>query len=159
VFRVCERAEEVAATIRKLIATAPERAVALCEAFLAGCHAKTDEIDDSSGNFGMFAKDLICLWIKARQAAGDDPDKTASTLIAWMDDDPYAFCYQIEKEATAAFNKLGMAAFQKQIRGRFEAAFADPSVGSAGVAPRCCERSSSLNGTSGRMSLWPSRLD
>jgi len=119
--------EEVAATVRKLIATAPERAVTLSEAFLAGCHAKADEIDDSSGNFGMFAKNLICLWIKAHQAAGADPDKTASTLIAWMDDDPYAFCYQIEKEATAAFNKPGMAAFQKQIRNRFEAAAADPS--------------------------------
>ena len=29
--------------------------------------AKADELDDSSGSFGQFAKDLICLWIKARQ--------------------------------------------------------------------------------------------
>jgi hypothetical protein len=26
------------------------------EAFLAGCHAKADELDDSSGSFGHFAR-------------------------------------------------------------------------------------------------------
>ena len=119
--------EQVAATIDKLIATEPARAVALYETFLAGCHAKADELDDSSGSFGQFAQDLICGWIKARQASGADPDKTASTLLAWMDDDPYAFCYEIEKDAAAAFNKAGLAAFEEQIRARFEAASEEPS--------------------------------
>jgi hypothetical protein len=91
--------ETVAADIQKLVPEEPARAVALCEAFLAGCHAKAEQLDDSSGNFGMFVKDLICLWIRARQAVGVDPDKTAATLVAWMDDDPYAFCYEIEKDA------------------------------------------------------------
>jgi len=45
-----------------------------------------------------------------------------------MDDDPYAFCYQIEKDAAAAFDKAGLAAFEKQIHRRFEAASADPSA-------------------------------
>jgi uncharacterized protein DUF6880 len=44
-----------------------------------------------------------------------------------MDDDPYAFCHEIEKDAAAAFDKAGLAAFEKQIRQRFEAASADPS--------------------------------
>src|SRR4029453_1759755 len=103
--------EEVAVAIGKLVTTEPARAVALYEAFLAGCHAKADELDDSSGSFGQFAQDLICGWIKARQAAGADPDNTASTLLSWMDDDPYAFCYQIEKDAAAAFDKEGLVAF------------------------------------------------
>lgn len=119
--------EKVAATIDTLIDTEPSRAVTLYETFLAGCLAKADELDDSSGSFGQFAQDLICGWIKARQSSGADPDKTASTLLAWMDDDPYAFCYQIEKDAAAAFNKAGLAAFEKQIRERFEAASAEPS--------------------------------
>ena len=46
--------EEVAAAIDKLIATDPTRAVVLYESFLAGCHAKADELDDSSGSFGQF---------------------------------------------------------------------------------------------------------
>ena len=52
--------EEVAATIDKLISTDPMRAVDLWETFLAGCHAKADELDDSSGSFGQFAQDVIC---------------------------------------------------------------------------------------------------
>src|SRR5438046_2896437 len=97
-FSFVSSLEEVAATIDKLIATGPARAAALYESFLAGCHAKADELDDSSGSFGQFAQTLICHWIKARQGAGAEPNETASTLLAWIDDDPYAFCYEIEKE-------------------------------------------------------------
>ena len=119
--------EKVAADIQKLIPAEPVRAVALCEAFLAGCHAKAEQLDDSSANFGMFVKDLICLWINARQADGADPDKTVATLLAWMDDDPYAFCYEIEKDTAAAFDRAGRDAFENQIRARFEGAAGDPS--------------------------------
>ena len=94
--------DEVVASIRNVIKTEPARGVALCETFLAGCHGKADELDDSSGSFGQFAQDLICLWIKASQASGADADRTVSRLLAWMDDDPYAFCYEIEKDAAAA---------------------------------------------------------
>ena len=119
--------DEVVASIRNVIKTEPARGVALCETFLAGCHGKADELDDSSGSFGQFAQDLICLWIKACQASDADADRTASRLLAWMDDDPYAFCYEIEKDAAAAFDKAGLAAFEKQIRARFEAASAEQS--------------------------------
>ena len=114
--------EEVSAKIGDLIASDPARATVLYETFLAGCGAKTEELDDSSGSFGQFAADLICGWLKARQASGADPDQTAATLLAWMDDDPYAFCYQIEKQAVKAFGRAGLAAFEKQVRTRFEAA-------------------------------------
>jgi hypothetical protein len=65
--------DQVAATIDKLITTEPSRAVGLYEIFLAGCQAKADELDDSSGSFGRFAQDLICGWIKARQSSGAGP--------------------------------------------------------------------------------------
>ena len=119
--------EEVAATIDKLIATDPARTAALYESFLAGCHGKADELDDSSGSFGQFARTLICRWIKARQAAGAHPDQIASTLLAWMDEDPYAFCYEIEKDVAAAFDQAGLAAFEKLSRARFEAASEEPA--------------------------------
>jgi len=38
-----------------------------------------------------------------------------------MDNDPYAFCYQIEKDVAKALNKAGLAAFERLIRARFEA--------------------------------------
>lgn len=121
--------EKVAAEIRNVLEAEPLRAVALCEAYLAGCHAKADELDDSSGSFGQFAKDLICLWIKARQAGDADPDSTAATLLAWIDDDPYAFCHEIEEHAAAAFNQAGLTAFEAQVRERFESAAAEEQPG------------------------------
>jgi len=48
--------EEVAGRIGAVAAAEPTRAAALYEAFLAGCHAKADELDDSSGYFGQFAR-------------------------------------------------------------------------------------------------------
>ena len=126
-FSFVSALEHVVAQIQKLIPAQPTRAAALCEAFLAGCHAKAEQLDDSSGNFGMFVKDLICLSIKARQADGADPDKTVATLLAWMDGDPYAFCYEIEKDTSAAFDQVGRTAFEKQVRARFEAVSAEPA--------------------------------
>jgi hypothetical protein len=64
----------------KLMATDPAHAAVLYESFLAGCHGKAGELDDSSGSFGQFAQTLICRWIRARQAAGADPDKIAPPL-------------------------------------------------------------------------------
>jgi hypothetical protein len=118
--------EKVAAKIDALTGTDPAGAAGLCETFLAGCHEKAKGLDDSSGSFGQFAQDLICRWIRARQAAGADPNETAATFLAWMDDDPYAFCYQIEKDVTKAFNKSGRVAFEKLARARFETAPIQP---------------------------------
>ena len=58
-FSFVSALEKVVADIQKLIPAQATRAAALCEAFLAGCHAKAEQLDDSSGNFGMFVKDLI----------------------------------------------------------------------------------------------------
>jgi hypothetical protein len=66
--------------------------------------------------------ELICGWIEARQAARADPDETAARLLAWMDDDPYGFCYHLEKDASHALDEAGLAALEKQIRARFDAA-------------------------------------
>jgi len=118
--------EEVAAGIGKLTVNDPARAVALCESFLAGCYEKAEELDDSSGSFGQFVDGLVRAWIKARQASGAGPDETAARLLAWMDDDPYGFCYEIEKDAVKVFDKAGLAAFEKQVRARFEATAKPP---------------------------------
>jgi hypothetical protein len=120
-FSFVSSLEAVAGQIDILLNTDSARAAGLYETFLAGCHAKAEELDDSSGSFGQFAKDLICRWIKARQKASADPRDTASTFLAWMDDDPYAFCYQIENQVTKAFDRTGLAAFGSLIRVRFEA--------------------------------------
>ncbi|MCL5884616.1 MAG: hypothetical protein M1377_04630, partial [Deltaproteobacteria bacterium] len=78
--------EDVAARIASLVKVDPTRAVTLYETFLAGCYEKAEEVDDSSGSFGQFVEGLFRGWIKARQAAGANPDDTADRLLAWMDD-------------------------------------------------------------------------
>jgi len=78
--------QEVAKEVDKVIESEPERAASLYETFIAVCNEKADEIDDSSGKFGMLVNDLFHGWIKARQAAGADGDEKAKSLLTWMDD-------------------------------------------------------------------------
>jgi len=121
-FSFVSELETVERELAKLIPTAPAQVVALYETFLAGCYEKAEEIDDSSGTFGQFVDELYCGWIKARQAAGADPDETATRLLQWMDDDPYGFSDHLEEDAARVLNKAGLAAFVRMIRERFDAA-------------------------------------
>lgn len=121
-FSFVHNLREVAGEIAKRTGREPACGVALYETFLAGCYAKAEEIDDSSGSFGQFVSEIFCGWITARQKGGAHPDETASRLIGWMDDDPYGFCYRLENDAADVFDKAGLAAFVKQIRARFDSA-------------------------------------
>src|SRR6266545_3431977 len=114
--------EEVEREVAKLTRTAPARAVSVYEAYLAGCYEKAGEIDDSSGSFGTFVTELFCGWIRARQAAGLAPGETSTRLLAWMDDDPFGFCYGLEKDVAKVLDKAGLAALTDQVRTRFEPA-------------------------------------
>jgi tetratricopeptide (TPR) repeat protein len=106
--------------IDQLAGTDPERAVRLHESFLAGCYEKADEIDDSDGYFGQLVDTLYIGWLKARQAAGANPDDTASLLLDRMENDPYGFAYHLEREAVKVLNKNGLAAFERAVRTFFE---------------------------------------
>lgn len=81
--------EKIEAQIAKLILSEPDRAVSLYETFHAACCEKANDIDDSSGSFGMFVDGLVCGWIKARQAACADRNETAARLLAWKQNDPF----------------------------------------------------------------------
>ncbi|MBN1984143.1 MAG: hypothetical protein JW795_21615 [Chitinivibrionales bacterium] len=63
-----EGLESVANAIEKIIPKEPQRVADLFETFIAACHEKAEEIDDSNGQFGMFVEELFGFWIKARQA-------------------------------------------------------------------------------------------
>ncbi len=131
--------EVVAARVGKLVASDPKRAARLYETFLAGCYEKAEELDDSSGNLGMFVDDLYAGWIKASQAAGADPDETAKWLLARMDNDPYGFAYQLERDAVKVMNRASLAAFARQVRIRFDgepASGSESRSGHAGYARR-----------------------
>lgn len=117
-----EDVQGVADDIGKIIRKEPARAARLYEIFIAACHEKADEIDDSSGNFGMLVEELFQSWIKARQGANLDPDETAISLISWMEDDPYGFCHDLERGVVKVLDKKGVAAFIQQFRAKLESA-------------------------------------
>ena len=112
--------QDVANDIGKIIKKEPKRAAHLFETFIAACHEKADEIDDSSGNFGMLVEGLFHGWIKACQTANHDSDKTAKALLSWMEDDPYGFCHDLDREAVKVLDKQGLEAFIRRIRSKFE---------------------------------------
>jgi tetratricopeptide (TPR) repeat protein len=112
--------QEVANDIVKLVPKEPEPAARLFEIFIAACLEKAEEIDDSGGSFGMLVDDLFRGWIQARQAAGADREETAKSLLAWMKDDPYGFCHDLDREAVKALDKKGLDAFVCRIRSEFE---------------------------------------
>jgi predicted nucleic acid-binding protein len=114
--------EQIETTVARLVDTEPARAVTLYETFLAGCYEKAEEVDDSSGDFGMFVTALVCGWVTASQAAGVRADQTATRLLAWMDDDPYGFCHRLERDVATVLDAAGLTAFTGQVQARLEAA-------------------------------------
>ncbi len=114
--------QDVANDIVKIIKREPERAALLFETFIGACHEKADEIDDSSGDFGMLVEDLFLDWIKSRQAANHDPDETAKFLLSWMEVDPFGFCHNLDRQVVKVLDKKGLDAFVGQIRAKFESA-------------------------------------
>ena len=78
----------VEAQVKHLLATDPKRACSLYDTLLAGVYEKAGEVDGSGGDLGIFVDGLYCGWLRARQAAGEDPDETITFLAARMDDDP-----------------------------------------------------------------------
>jgi len=113
--------EEVAGQLETLVRTDARRAVGLYETFLAGCYEKAEELDGSSGNFSTLVLSLSCGWIRARQAASADADETARLLLWRMENDPYGFASSIERDAVKVMSRDGLAAFERQVKARFEA--------------------------------------
>ena len=99
------------------------QAVPLYEMFLSGCYEKAEEIDDSSGNLGMFFEALFCSWIRARQEAKCTSEETVHQILKWMDNDNYGFCYNIEKSVVKTLNQKELLLFEASIQSRFEKAF------------------------------------
>lgn len=124
--------EDAAAASEPRIQSAPAEAMELFDAFLAGCIEKAEEIDDSGGDLGRFAKDLVWGWVRARQAMGADPDETARLLLARYDDHPYGFLYEAERDLAKALDRPGLAAFERIVRSRWKETSAAPDRGTPG---------------------------
>lgn len=129
--RFVTRLEHAAKPIAALIEADAARAVLLYEAFLAGCHEKVEEVH-WEWLFGDFVRGLWRAWLRARQAAGADPDETARRLLARMEDDPYCLAYDRKVEAVKVMGPELLAAFERATRERF-AELAGDTTGAARV--------------------------
>lgn len=122
-FEFIASLDQVRTSITAMLPKEAKRATALCETFLAGCAAKAEGVDDSHGNFGDFAQDLICDWVRARRAAGRDAAETVQTLLRWKAKDKHSFFYGIERRLAETFNRVEKAAFTAALRARFDEEF------------------------------------
>jgi hypothetical protein len=98
------------------------RAATLLEVFLAACHAKADEIDDSSGFFGNFAGGLALDWIRARQTAGVDPGEIVRAVHRWTEVDEYRFFNDLAVRSVEVLDAPALVALEATVRRAFEAA-------------------------------------
>jgi tetratricopeptide (TPR) repeat protein len=115
--------EDIGRKIDKLVKNGEAaKAVSLYEILLAGCYDKADEIDDSSGDLGMFFEEVFASWIKARQKAKCDPEETVHQILQWMENDDYGYCSDIEKKMVEALDRQGLKIFENSIKLRFEEA-------------------------------------
>ncbi len=110
----------IVAQIERVVLTDPERARSFYESLLAGCYEKAEEMDDD-GYFGVFVEGFYRGWVKARQTAGSDPDKTARLLLDCMENDPYGYISQLEREIVKVLNEDVLAAFERVVKILFEA--------------------------------------
>jgi len=80
-----EGLDRVEEKIARLVGSAPAHAVALYETFLAGCYEKAEELDDSSGNFGMFVDGLSSAAgsRRARRPAATPERRRAALSPGW----------------------------------------------------------------------------
>jgi len=51
-----------------------------------------------------------------------DREEMARSLLAWMEDDPYGYCYRPEREAVRVLDREGLEAFSRLVHGRYQAA-------------------------------------
>ena len=112
-FSLVNELESVAARIAE---ADPECAVRLYETFIAACYEKADEVDDSSGYFGMFGGSLFARWVTARQAVSADPAETVTRLLGWMARDQYGFWSYVEDDIASALDEAGRAACAGHLR-------------------------------------------
>jgi hypothetical protein len=123
-----EALEAVTARITPLIPQdgSSVRAVTLLELFIAGCFEKAEEIDDSDDGFGQFVGDLFCNWIRARQAAGADPEETVKSLYSWMKNDDYGYCSDLGTAAVGVLDQGGLRALEQMAREIADASAEEP---------------------------------
>lgn len=120
--------ESILEQLRGMVGTsreAAEVAAGVLATFLGACHEKAEEIDDSGANLSMFVNDLFVCWVQARQTSGASAEETIADLVAWMDDDPYGFCLDLERDVARVMNALHLATFERVARARLRSSAPD----------------------------------
>lgn len=110
--------EELLSEVVGLVHEEPSDAVALLETLLAAAYEKTEEVHDSSGEFGTFVKALFVEWVRARQEANANAEETIRLLLRWIDSDDYGYCDNTESDAIRVLDNEGLASLANTMRTR-----------------------------------------
>jgi hypothetical protein len=115
--------EDAAEPVAALVETDPPRALRLTEAFLAGCYEKAEE-GHWEWLYGHFVRGLWAAWLRARRAAGEDPDETARSFLERTENDPYGFA-DLDDDTLKAMDRAHLRALERATL----AVFAEPAGG------------------------------
>ena len=72
-------------------------------------------------------EELVCDWIRARQAAKGDPRETATRPLSWIDNDDYGYCHRLEQEAIKVLDPAGLNVFERAVQDRPSSTVVGPS--------------------------------
>ena len=88
---------EISDEISSFIQERPRDVARLFELFIAACHEKIEELDDSDGSLAEFVEQLFMYWLDARLIGNCDDDKTFNYLATWFEKDPYGMCHRLDR--------------------------------------------------------------
>jgi len=66
----------------------------------------------------MFAEQLYCDWISARQAMDAEPHETAEIILECMEDDDYGFCCDLGPRLPRVLDRKGLTALVRVVQDR-----------------------------------------
>lgn len=113
--------ERVRKRIECRVEADPDDASRLFDTFVAACHSKADELDDSYGDFSTFVESLFVGWARADAATGRDAVDFARAVCDWIERDPYGFCSRLERELAPALNEAQCRSLTEEVEARVTA--------------------------------------
>jgi hypothetical protein len=119
-YRFTQRLERVAERIEMDLVAAPARAVDLLALFIAACHEKAGEVDDSGADLAAFVQELFGRWISAHLAAASELEEIVGLLVQWFENDPFGFCHRIDEVVLGAGDEELAEAFLRKAIERYE---------------------------------------
>jgi hypothetical protein len=117
-FRFTEPLDQLTHELGELISSDPASAFRRTRLMIAACLLRTEEMDDSGGNFGMLMDNLFATWARAGVASGADPDLLARQILAFGDQDQTGYVSGFDRSLRGTLDEATLRALLQLLEGR-----------------------------------------